>query len=113
MGRLFSMIAILLGVWAAAEVYTKGFDSAFGGVLAGLDDPVVPLSEVHSGGGRGVGPPGRREAQSDAEDWTDDDDILVIEDEDPFAPKPTPVTRLGARVQGEINGAYESRYGNR
>ena len=111
MGRLFGIIAMLMGVWAAAEVYTKGFDAAFGGALASFDDPVVPLSELHSAGGRGKGPPGKARAQSDSEDWTDDGDTLVVEEHDPFAPKPTPVTRLGAHVQGEINGAYEDRYG--
>jgi hypothetical protein len=113
MGRLFGILAMLMGVWAAAEIYTKGFDAAFGGALAGFDDPVVPLSELHSSGGRGAGPPGRARAQSDSEDWTDDSDIVVTGDDDPFKPKSTPITRLGAHIQNEINGSYEERYGNR
>lgn len=103
MGRVLGLLALVLGIWAAVEVYTKGFDAAFGGALAGLDDPVVALDELHSGGGRdGKGAPRARR---------DDDDIVVAEDEDPFEPKSTPVTRLGAHVQGEIDAAYGSRYG--
>jgi len=105
MGRLLGLIAIVLGVWAAAELYTKGFDSAFGGAFAGLDDPVVPLDELHSAGGRGVGP--RRAAPSA------DGDILVVGEEDPFPAQRTPVTRLGAHVQGQIDRAHEERYRDR
>jgi hypothetical protein len=104
MGRLFGLIAMLMGIWAAAEVYTKGFASAFGGALAGFDDPVVPLNELHSNGGRGRGAP--RAARDD------NSDITVTEDPDPFAPKPTPIQRLGAHVQGEIDSSYDERYGN-
>jgi hypothetical protein len=103
MGRLLGLVLLVLGVWAAAEIYANGFDAAFGGALAGLDDPVVPLDELHSGGGRGA--PARRAASSD-----DDDDILVIEGEDPFPAKQTPVQRVGAHVQGEIDASFEKRY---
>ncbi len=40
MGRLFGILAIVLGIWIGLEVYTKGTDQAFGGVFAGLMDPV-------------------------------------------------------------------------
>ena len=46
MSRILGIIAIALAAWAGAELYTKGFDHAFGGLLAGLDDPAVPLEEV-------------------------------------------------------------------
>jgi hypothetical protein len=110
-GRLFGIAAVVLAVWAAAEIYTRGIDAAFGGVLKGLGDPVVPLSELHSGGGRGAGPPGR--ARAEREDFDDPSDPLVVDEPDPFAPRPTPITRLGAHVQGEIDGAYQERYGDR
>lgn len=101
MGRVIGLLVLVLAIWAAAEVSSKGFDAAFGGALASLDDPVVALDELHSGGGRdGKGAPGARR----------DDDIVVAEDSDPFAPKSTPVTRVGAHVQGEIDAAYGSRY---
>ena len=34
MGRLFGLCVIVLGLWAAAEMYTNGLSNAFGGVLA-------------------------------------------------------------------------------
>ena len=40
MGRLFGILAIVLGIWIGLEVYTKGTDQAFGGIFAGLMDPV-------------------------------------------------------------------------
>ena len=106
MGRLFGIVAILAGIWAAAQIYTQGLDSAFGGALAGIGEPIVPLSELHSGGGRGASPPGRARAEP-AE--RDDE---VVQEEDPFAEKSTPITRLGAHIQGEIDGSYQERYGN-
>jgi hypothetical protein len=33
MGRLLGLVLMLLAVWAAAEIYTKGVDGAFGGIL--------------------------------------------------------------------------------
>ncbi len=40
MGKLFGILAIVLGIWIGLEVYTKGTDQAFGGIFAGLTDPV-------------------------------------------------------------------------
>ncbi len=40
MGKLFGILAIVAGIWIGLEVYTKGMDVAFGGVFAGLTDPV-------------------------------------------------------------------------
>jgi hypothetical protein len=34
MERLFVIIMIVAAIWAGAEVYTKGVDGAFGGILA-------------------------------------------------------------------------------
>ena len=34
MGRLFGIIVIVAGLWAAAEIYNEGTANAFGGVLA-------------------------------------------------------------------------------
>jgi hypothetical protein len=45
LGRIFGILALALAAWAGAEIYTKGFDGAFGGVLAGWNDPIVPLPE--------------------------------------------------------------------
>lgn len=33
MGRLLALCLIVLGIWAASEIYTKGLDNAFGGLL--------------------------------------------------------------------------------
>ncbi|MEE8557518.1 MAG: hypothetical protein V3T14_06495 [Myxococcota bacterium] len=42
MGRIFGILAIVVGVWIGAEVMNKGVDQAFGGVFArlGLSDRV-------------------------------------------------------------------------
>jgi hypothetical protein len=36
LGRLFGLVLLVLGVWAGAEVFSNGFDGAFGGMLARL-----------------------------------------------------------------------------
>jgi hypothetical protein len=36
MGKLFGIVLLVLGVWLAIEVYTKGSDQAFGGALTWL-----------------------------------------------------------------------------
>ena len=43
MGRLFGLGVVILGIWAAAEIHTRGFDRAFGGLLA------VPESNQSAG----------------------------------------------------------------
>ncbi len=40
MGKMFGILAIVLGVWIGLEVYTKGTNEAFGGIFAGLMEPV-------------------------------------------------------------------------
>ncbi len=40
MGKMFGILAIMLGVWIGLEVYTKGTNEAFGGLFAGLMEPV-------------------------------------------------------------------------
>ena len=37
MGRIAALCLIVLAIWAAAEIYTKGIDDAFGGMLASAD----------------------------------------------------------------------------
>lgn len=41
MGKMFGILAIVLGVWIGLEVYTKGTNEAFGGIFAGLMEPVA------------------------------------------------------------------------
>ena len=38
MGRIFGIAAIALALWVSAELYQKGVDGAFGGVLASMVD---------------------------------------------------------------------------
>jgi hypothetical protein len=45
MGRIFGILCVLAAVWAMAEIYTHGFDGAFGGILAGWNDPITQLPE--------------------------------------------------------------------
>jgi hypothetical protein len=33
-GRIFGILAIVLGIWVGAEVMNKGVDQAFGGIFA-------------------------------------------------------------------------------
>ncbi|MEE8313371.1 MAG: hypothetical protein V3R91_03545 [Myxococcota bacterium] len=40
MGKMFGILAIVLGVWIGLEVYTKGTNEAFGGIFAGRMEPV-------------------------------------------------------------------------
>ncbi len=40
MGKVLGILAIVLGIWIGAEVYTKGMDRAFGGIFAGAMDPL-------------------------------------------------------------------------
>lgn len=35
MSKLFGLVVIVLSVWVAAEVFNKGLEGAFGGILAG------------------------------------------------------------------------------
>ena len=34
MGRIFGLLLVVIGIWAATEVYLKGTAGAFGGVFA-------------------------------------------------------------------------------
>ncbi len=35
MGRIFGLLLVVIGIWAATEVYLNGTAGAFGGVFAG------------------------------------------------------------------------------
>jgi len=39
MQKIFGILFILIAVWAAIEVFTKGMDGAFGGLLADHSKP--------------------------------------------------------------------------
>jgi hypothetical protein len=94
---VIGLVAIVMAVWLAAEVYTRGIEHAFGGVLAGSTEPLTPRGKLHSGA-----------AGEEA-----DDEILVVGDEPeaPVAvPHRTPVQNIGAHVQGEIDASYDERY---
>lgn len=39
MAKAFGILAIVLGIWLALEVYTEGLENAAGGALAFLDSP--------------------------------------------------------------------------
>jgi hypothetical protein len=41
MGRIFGIAGTLLALWASAELYLKGVDGAFGGVLVSGEDEAV------------------------------------------------------------------------
>ncbi len=34
MGKMFGLISIILALWGASEIYTKGIDGAFDGLFA-------------------------------------------------------------------------------
>jgi hypothetical protein len=36
MAKLFGIVLLVLGLWAGLEIYTNGFDEAFGGLFAGF-----------------------------------------------------------------------------
>lgn len=49
MGRLFGILAIVLFVWIGLEIYTKGTDQAFGGIFAGLTEPISDYEPSRDG----------------------------------------------------------------
>jgi len=51
MGKLFGIVVIVFGLWAAAEVYNEGTANAFGGVLArtGMVEATEPDGEQRVG----------------------------------------------------------------
>ena len=51
MGRLFGIIVIVAGLWAAAEIYNEGTANAFGGALTrlGMVQAAQPGEEQHVG----------------------------------------------------------------
>jgi hypothetical protein len=49
MGRILGILAIVVGVWIGAEVYTKGVDGAFGGIFAGAMDPLSTYESTPDG----------------------------------------------------------------
>lgn len=78
MGKVIGILILVIAVWVGMEIFTKGMDSAFGGLLAM--------------GGEAT--PAQRAAEARG------------------APHQTPVQRIGARVQQQINaGAVRSTGG--
>jgi len=78
MGKVIGILMIVLGVWIGMEIFTKGMDSAFGGLLA-MGGEATPAQKAAEARG---------------------------------APHQTPVQRIGARVQQQINtGAVRSTGG--
>lgn len=55
MGRIFGLLMIVAGMYLGAEIYTKGIDHAFGGVLAGLNDPLQSQTGGHPADQRTLG----------------------------------------------------------
>jgi hypothetical protein len=53
MGKLFGILAIVLGVWLAAEVGMKGIDGAFGGILAS-EQAAAPTGDPVAGSAQAV-----------------------------------------------------------
>jgi hypothetical protein len=64
MGKIFGILMLVIGVWIGMEIFTKGTEAAFGGLLAMGGGPVHEV---------------------------------------PGQPHRTPVQRIGARVQEQIN----------
>jgi hypothetical protein len=46
MGKLFGICLMFFNDTATTEIYTKGFDGAFGGIFAGATDPIVSMEQV-------------------------------------------------------------------
>lgn len=55
MGKIFGLLLIVAGMYLGAEIYTKGIDAAFGGVFAGLADPIEPGGVGHEADDRTLG----------------------------------------------------------
>ena len=51
MGKLFGIVVIVVGLWAAAEIYNEGSANAFGGALErmGMVEAAQPGEEQHLG----------------------------------------------------------------
>ncbi len=51
MGKLFGVVVIVFGLWAAAEIYNEGTANAFGGMLArtGMVEAAKPGEEQRVG----------------------------------------------------------------
>jgi len=67
MGRLFGIIVIVAGLWAAAEIYNEGTANAFGGALTrlGMVQAAQPGEEQHVGQRAGA-KVGKARAEADA-----------------------------------------------
>jgi hypothetical protein len=50
MAKIFGVLLIVLGVWVGMEIYTKGMQGAFGGVLARFDQPLHPDGRTSADG---------------------------------------------------------------
>jgi hypothetical protein len=92
MGKLFGIVLIVLAVWFAVEVYTKGSDQAFGGALTWLggEEPAADGGDdrstarrfednvrgnIHKGAARGSGVAPETELAADDVMSGDADDL--------------------------------------
>jgi hypothetical protein len=46
MGKAFGLVLIVVGLWVGLEVYTKGTQGAFGGLLAGESAPAAEQQQA-------------------------------------------------------------------
>jgi hypothetical protein len=51
MGKMFGIIAVVVALWATAEIYNEGSTNAFGGLLTrtGMVEAPAPSEEVRVG----------------------------------------------------------------
>ena len=68
MAKIFGILMIVLGIWAAGEIYSKGAANAFGGALVslGLAEEAPDSAEPQSLGRRAGSKVGRAHAEADA-----------------------------------------------
>jgi hypothetical protein len=46
MGKVFGILLVVVGLWAGAEIYTKGTANAFGGIFASGDGAAAEAAEA-------------------------------------------------------------------
>jgi len=63
MGRLFGLVLVALGIWAMTEIYLKGSEGAFGGLLGSGEQAEQAARSLGLRAGDAVG---RARAEADA-----------------------------------------------